>query len=132
MWRWQAGQRRHWGEDDGMESEVCHAVALGPDGKVWAATSAGLARFDVNRWRLVGGGERHAQTLGLVRDDQQRLWVAAAGGLRVLHRDGVARGQAGDSVVTDGMRDVTIDRYGRIWGLGNATIALVDPSRSSN
>jgi hypothetical protein len=132
MWRWQAGQLRHWGEHDGMDSETCQGVALGPDGKIWAATAAGLARFEGKVWRLVGGGERRALTQGLVRDNQQRLWVAAARGLRVLDREAVARGQTGNIVVTDGMRHVTIDRYGRIWALGNATIALVDPARTAN
>ncbi|HXI55538.1 MAG TPA: hypothetical protein VNO55_05740, partial [Polyangia bacterium] len=136
MSRWQDGQVRTWGENSGLDNEVCHAVAVGPDGQIWAATSGGLARFDGTRWRSFGERREQAQeqqqhapqVLGLASDGHQRLWVATTKGLRVIDRDQAARGDAGTMIVTDRMQDVRIDRYGRIWALGANAITMVDPS----
>jgi hypothetical protein len=130
--RWQVGQPRpqKWGEDTGLESEAAHVVALGPDGQVWAGTSAGVVRFDGRRWRSVGS-EAKVSVFGLTRDGQLRLWMATAKGLRVIDSAEVGRGESGTMIVTDAMRDVTIDRYGRVWGLGGNAITFVDPSRTA-
>jgi hypothetical protein len=37
--------------------------------------------------------------------------------------------RAGELVLAGDMRDVTLDRHGRIWALSSASIALVDPGR---
>jgi hypothetical protein len=132
MSRWQDGQVRTWGENSGLDNEACHAVAVGPDGQIWAATSGGLARFDGSRWRSFGEQQEQqqhgAQVLGLANDGQQRLWVATTKGLRVIDRDQAARGVAGTLIVTDRMQDVRIDRYGRIWALGANAMTRIDPS----
>ena len=102
------------------------------DSVVWAATSGGLSRFDGDRWRSPDGQQQHrAQALGLANDGHQRLWVATAEGLRVIDREQAARGDPGTIIVTDGVRDVRIDRYGRLWGLGANAVIMVDPSASS-
>jgi hypothetical protein len=136
MSRWQDGQVRTWGENSGLDNEVCHAVAVGPDGQVWAATSGGLARFDGTRWRSFGEqqqpreGNHGTKVMGLANDGHQRLWVATTRGLRVIDREQAVRGDAGTMIVTDRMQDVRIDRYGRIWALGANAITVVDPSFS--
>ncbi|MEA2700056.1 MAG: hypothetical protein QOI66_4327 [Myxococcales bacterium] len=130
MSRWQDGRVRTWGENSGLDNEVCHAVAVGPDGQIWAATSGGLERFVGTHWRSFGDQQQQhgTQVLGLANDGHHRLWVATTKGLRVIDREQAARGDAGTMIVTDGMQDVRIDRFGRIWALGTNAISMVDPS----
>jgi hypothetical protein len=140
VWRFQEGQLRSWGEDDGMESEVVHGVAKGADGAVWAATSAGVARFDGKQWRPVGGrgapagdvpGENAARALV---NQNGRLWAATASGLRVVRADAPPRGLPEPRDATDlraaaldaDVRDAVLDRFGRIWALARASILFVE------
>ena len=146
--RFQEGQLRTWSENDGLTSEFVHAIGRGLDGAPWAATSAGLVRFDGGGWRALGTTTLAAR--GLATDQNGRLWIATNKGLRVLTptpeeaaaaaAGAEARGDAGAPatapstavpgaapVVLDGdMRDVAVDRFGRVWALGVATIALVE------
>jgi hypothetical protein len=126
--RWQEGQLRTWNENDGLASESVHAIARGSDGAIWAATSAGLARFDGQNWLPLGTTE--LATWGLARDGKGRVWVASGKGLRALPPD--AAGTAADPalapiVVAGDMRDVAVDKFGRIWAMSTTSIALVEP-----
>src|SRR5262249_29158795 len=55
--RWQEGQLRTWSENEGLASELVHAIARGSDGAIWAATSQGVARFDGQNWLPLGTTE---------------------------------------------------------------------------
>jgi hypothetical protein len=126
--RCEQGQLRSWGENDGMPSELAHGVAKGPDGKIWAATSEGLARFDGKAWRGDGGDTRVAAR-AILRDARDRMWVATAKGLRVILPADAPSLRASATVVDGDVHDVTVDRFGRVWALGAASIALVDGAR---
>jgi hypothetical protein len=126
--RWQEGQLRTCNENDGLTSESVHAIARGSDGAIWAATSEGLARFDGQNWLPLGTTE--LATRGLARDAKGRIWVATSKGLRALPPD--AAGTAADPalapiVVAGDMRDVTVDKLGRIWAMSTTSIAVVEP-----
>ena len=124
--RWQEGQLRTWNENEGLASESVHAIGRASDGAIWAATSAGVARFHGQNWRPIGSTE--LTTHGLATDGKGRLWVATAKGLRALPAGEAAAGvdPAAAPVVLGGdMRDVTADRFGRIWAMSTTSIALV-------
>ena len=124
--RWQQGELRTWGENDGLQSELVHAVAKAPGGAVWAATSEGLARLDGKVWRSLGGGEEGVVACrGLARDATGAMWVATAKGLRRVTADDAKAGRLGDLVLAGDMRDVRVDREGRAWALSSSSIALV-------
>ena len=124
--RWQEGQLRTWSENDGLASELVHAIARGSDGAIWAATSGGLARFDGQNWRPLGTTEM--VTRGLATDGKGRVWVATAKGLRALPPGATAAdadpGRV-PTVLAGEMRDVAADRFGRIWAMSTTSIALV-------
>jgi len=130
--RWQEGQLRTWSENDGLASELVHAIDRGADGTLWAATSQGLVRFDGKDWRPLGASEMAAR--GLARDAKGRLWIASNTGLRVIEPvSAPASGAPAASldvehapvIVAGDMRDVTVDGFGRAWALSPSTIALV-------
>jgi ligand-binding sensor domain-containing protein len=130
MSRWQESELRRWGENDHMTSEVCYGVAKGLDGSVWAATSAGVGRFADKRWRFVDADDpASVATRALTRDAAGRIWLATSKGLRVLTAAGVTptRLDPGETVVDDDSLDTTLDRYGRIWALGDSSLSLVQP-----
>jgi len=138
--RWQESELRHWGENEHMDSEVCYDVIKGSDGKIWAATSAGVGRFDGKEWRFGqqggdaggGGGKSSdgeaAATRALAGDGSGRMWLATARGLRVLdaREAGAHDLSAGARVVDDDMLDLALDRFGRVWALGAVSLAIVD------
>jgi hypothetical protein len=130
--RWQQGELRTWGENEGLQSELCHGVAKAADGSLWAATSEGVARFDGKAWRamaLADGEDGPVATRALVRDGQNRMWVATAKGLRVAAPAPSQAPRSAPVVVAGNMRDVHLDRYGRVWALSASSIALVDLGR---
>jgi ligand-binding sensor domain-containing protein len=103
-------------------------VGRGPDDLLWAATSEGVGRFDGKGWRMVGEGEEAiVSSRGLARDEKKRLWVATARGLRLVTADDAKAQRPGDMILAGDMRDVTVDRYGRVWALSSAAIALINP-----
>ncbi len=120
--RWQEGQLRSWSENEGLASELVHAIARGPDGAIWAATSAGLVRFDGKDWRPLGTTELPVR--GLAIDGKSRAWVATSKGLRML--TGASDPLTAPVIVAGEMRDVVADRFGRVWAMSTTSIAFVD------
>ncbi|MDB4982212.1 MAG: two component regulator propeller domain protein [Myxococcales bacterium] len=133
--RWNQGELRDWGENEGIRSELVHGLARGAADTLWAATSEGLARFDGAAWRSFGGGgasgeESVVACRAIARAPGGDLWVATSKGLRRLTPDDVTAGRDGATVLPGDMRDVRFDRYGRAWALSSSAIALVrSPAR---
>src|SRR5450432_128866 len=124
--RWQQGDLRTWGENEGLASELVHAIAKAPGGALWAATSEGVARLDDKVWRGYGGGEEAVvASRGLARDAADAMWIATAKGLRRVTAADVKAGRLGDVVVAGDQRDVRLDRFGRVWALSSSSIAVV-------
>jgi len=125
--RWQEGQLRSWGENDGLTGERVHDLARAGDAIV-AATSEGLSRFDGQTWRPVG-----ATTIAVrgLADDTQAgvLWAATNKGLRWLSHAANPLGDpaAAPVVVAGDVRDVALDGFGRVWTLTSSYIAAVSP-----
>jgi hypothetical protein len=125
--RWHEGQLRTWSENDGLASELVHAIGRGSDGAIWAATSEGMARYDGQNWLPLG--TTALVTRGLAMDGQGRVWVATAKGLRMLPAGATGAGaDPGNApvVLAGDMRDVAADRIGRIWAMSATSIALVE------
>jgi ligand-binding sensor domain-containing protein len=125
--RWQEGQLRSWTENDGLPSESVHGVARGPDRLIWVATTEGLARYDGRDWRALGahGEGPELTTRGLATDGKGRVWVASSKGLRLLVQPATDPGSA-PVVLPGNMRDVAVDRFGRVWAMSNASIAVIE------
>lgn len=125
--RWHQGQLRTWSENEGLASELVHAIGRGSDGAIWVATSEGLARYDGQNWRPLG--TTGLVTRGLATDGTGRVWIATGKGLRMLPAGTAAPGAdpgAAPVVLAGDMRDVASDRFGRIWAMSTSSIALVD------
>jgi hypothetical protein len=120
--RFQEGQLRSWGENEGLVSERVHAIGRVGDGAIWIATSGGLARFESDNWRPLGKAD--LPSYGFATDQKRRVWVATGKGLRVL-APGATDVESAPVVVDGVMRDVTVDRFGRVWALSSTSIALV-------
>jgi hypothetical protein len=125
--RWQQGDLRTWGENEGLASELVHGVAKAPGDAIWAATSEGIARLDGKTWRAYSADEEaRVACHGVARDATDAMWIATSKGLRRVTAADAKAGRLGDVVVAGDWKDVRLDKFGRIWALSNASIALID------
>jgi ligand-binding sensor domain-containing protein len=104
-----------------------HGVGRGPGDALWAATSEGLSRYDGTAWRGFGLDEESVVACRGVARDARGLWVATAKGLRLVTDADAKAGRDGETVLPRDMRDVKLDREGRLWALSASSIALVRP-----
>lgn len=122
-----------------------------PDGTIWAATDAGLARWRNGRWHSYGtmGGELPQLARSVVRDNQEGLWIASQFGVvRVdVSALNTAAEQAGVTLGSDwfdrsdGLPSVSSSDEqatlcqatdGRVWVGTLKGAALVDPKEWQN
>ncbi len=71
----------------GLPSNAVRAMAVDPDGRVWAGTEAGVARFDDGIWityHTANSGLLHNLIRAMAVDHEGRLWLSTAGGISVL------------------------------------------------
>jgi hypothetical protein len=119
--RFQEGQLQNWGENDGLASERVHAIGR-VAGAVWAATSAGIARYETQGWRPLESDGIAAR--GFVGDRSGKTWVASSRGLRLLSSN-VSDLATAPTIVDGEFRDVTVDRFDRVWAMSSTSIAFV-------
>jgi signal transduction histidine kinase/ligand-binding sensor domain-containing protein len=120
------------------------ALAIGPTGDIWVATTgSGIYRFTESgkavAWYHAGAGDAHAlpgdEIRSLQFDRQRRLWVATkAKGLLRIDPDGERIEQFRHdpanprSLAADRQESVLIDRDGLVWaGSWNDGISVHDP-----
>lgn len=111
---------RSWDGEDGMPLAEARAVARTPDGYLWIATSAGLARFDGARFVVMTTNDTPVlgdnRIISLLADAAGNLWIGTEAGT-------LARRQAGrflpvtarPSLHGQAITSLTQDRDGTIW-----------------
>ena len=90
-WRLDGETRTRWREllPGWLSSDTVNGIAVGEDRAVWAATSAGLARFDGSGWQEISAGDHQAIALGpdgvpwTARADPDGPSVGRVGGARI-------------------------------------------------
>jgi len=84
---------RTWDSDDGLPAGQIRATARTPDGYLWIATTAGLARFDGSRFVVFSTNTLPAlgdnRVLCLLVDRAGDLWVGTGKGTLARRHDGV-------------------------------------------
>src|ERR1019366_8613598 len=78
-----------WSTQDGLPQDSVHAIAQTRDGYIWAATEAGLVRFDGARFEVFTHRTDPAFTSDdlccLVAGRDNGLWIGTSDGLVHLH-----------------------------------------------
>lgn len=71
------GSMHHYARDEGLPAGTVLSLIRDAEGVVWAATSAGLFRFDGKRWHVVGAESGFAEQMvfALELDGSNALWV---------------------------------------------------------
>lgn len=115
-------------ENEGLESELVHAVTRGPRGQILAATHAGLGRFDGKEWRFDYGGALHGPTRAFLTDGDA-LWVGTDRGLVKVGPDGKVILSIGirDGLADERVLDLFRDPARRIWVLTPGAVSVVTP-----
>lgn len=115
--------RTLWTERDGLPSNQILSIAQDRDGFLWLATTAGLVRFDGNRFVLRGLGDR--PTLPV-----RTLFFARDGGLWFAFHDSprVGRIRNGALLTYDGLPGQVLalmqSRDGTIWAGGRGGVSI--------
>jgi len=117
---------RHWTVEDGLPQRVITSLAQTPDGYLWCGTTAGLLRFDGNRFRFFSSREvpelKDVEVLELLCDSAGRLWIGGIDGQVVLFEQGRFR-RFGEA---DGIPQVREPKFGQdptgdFWINGRST-----------
>ncbi len=124
--RWHESEMKVWSENEGLETEVCHDVALGPGRQVAVATADGVGTFDGRVWSFPAGGPARVRTHALARDGGGRLWAASPKGLVLITDRSTRIFGSRNGLVEDAVVDVTVDSLGRAWALGEESIAVIE------
>ncbi|UCH35769.1 MAG: hypothetical protein JSV65_05295 [Armatimonadota bacterium] len=103
---------------DGLPSNEVRDLALTADGTVWAATAAGLARFDGKLWERiwVAGALAGANVGRLAAGRDGDLWVGGSTGVSLL-REGQWRHWWGYESPTRWIHDLAPDDNGGVWAV---------------
>jgi diguanylate cyclase (GGDEF)-like protein len=126
---------RRLGVGDGLASENISALAVAPDGVLWAASfGAGLNRIDGDDVRIFdmtrGLPSNHIFAVEFGRDE--RLWVASAAGISTFDGDSIRSLTAENGVPGAAIRQLFADRSGRIWlGSNGRGLALLEAGELS-
>jgi ligand-binding sensor domain-containing protein/signal transduction histidine kinase len=111
---------RVWQVQDGLPEDIVQAFAQTPDRYLWIGTTAGLVRFDGDKFVIFDHRKvpqlRQNSVLCLFTDRDGGLWIGTEGGGLVLYKKGTFRLYSAGQGLTDGfIRNVQQDRQGRIW-----------------
>jgi ligand-binding sensor domain-containing protein/signal transduction histidine kinase len=123
---------RVWQVQDGLPEDVVQAFAQTPDRYLWIGTTAGLVRFDGDKFAIYDHRKvpelREKSIFCLFADRDGGLWIGTEGGGLVLYKNGVFRLFSAGQGLTDGfIRNVQQDRQGRIWvGTDGGLFRIVD------
>ena len=117
------GNLRHqaWSTEDGLPQNSVHQVVQGSDGFIWAATEAGLARFDGAGFRTFD----HQSDPEFVSDDACCVVTDAAGDLWVGTAAGVLRLHDGRFVRFDEKNGLPSGQIERLVATGGGPVVAV-------
>lgn len=100
-----------------MPDDFVNALEQDHDGYLWVGTQHGLSRYDpethqFKSYHATGkpGEIQHDQILGLTLDKKGRLWVASAGGVDLLYKEGRFR-----NFITPDPNQIYADNQGTVW-----------------
>jgi ligand-binding sensor domain-containing protein len=113
-------------ESNGLLSEFLRGIACDASGeKVFVASGAGVGIYDGKQWRYPELLKQSVNALQL--GTAGRLWMATDRGLISFDGSRVRRLDARRGLLENQIRELNIDRFGRLWLLGQQGIALVWP-----
>jgi ligand-binding sensor domain-containing protein len=113
---------QHYSDADGLPNNQILKFRVGPDGRVWAGTTGGLAVFDPSdgTWEAVTGLPGiQARTIDI--DAHGHVWVGTENGVAMLYSNGVVAevheaGPEPCDIKHDEIIDLVVDQSnGRVW-----------------
>jgi hypothetical protein len=119
------GQIKLWTQDDGLHAAGARAIAVTRANTVFAATAAGVGRFDGARWQFPAQLGFEVNDLAVTSGDQ--LWMATTRGIAAYDGARVRRVDLRRGLVENDILDITVDRYDRIWGRSAGSLILISP-----
>jgi signal transduction histidine kinase/ligand-binding sensor domain-containing protein len=102
----------------GLGTEYAMALAESPDGRIWAATGAGLAEFDGTSFTLHSAPRELPSNhlLALAADGDGTIWIATDGDGLLRFRNGKARAiTSGEGLLNDKILSLVDDGAGKLW-----------------
>lgn len=120
-----AGFRRY-GREHGLPTLQIEYLYLAQDGGLWVGTGDGLARYDSGKDRFVeladdAGRPARMRVNEIAQEADGRMWIATSAGLWVREpgserlRALVHDAETADSLASDHVLSVMVDRKGRVW-----------------
>lgn len=111
--------RQNWTSEDGLPSNLVHAILQTRDGYIWVATSDGLARFDGVRFTVFNRVNTpqmiNHECVSLAEGSDGTLWVGTRDGLLFIQSGVLGRMSQDDGLVDDRIDALCVSRDGSVW-----------------
>jgi signal transduction histidine kinase/ligand-binding sensor domain-containing protein len=115
---------RHYGNEEGLASEVVLTMAQTPDGLLWAGTEAGIVYFDGRRFEPFRGTLPSSVVTHLFADSDGTLWATTDGGVAAIRdRKAIPLGEA-EGLPKASYSTVGRDGLGHLWVLGTKQLYI--------
>lgn len=106
--------------NSGLPDNAVNALAIAPDGAIWAGTDYGVARFDGTAWTVYQAGSSGLpgnSVRSLAVDDSGAVWIGTfTGGLARLHGGNWTVWNSGNCPMQgDHVRSLGIDSLSGMW-----------------
>ncbi len=122
------GWTRRYSSPEGLHDPLLWSLARGHDGRLWAGTNAGLARFDGERFEVVvdGADLPHPNAYTLLAEGE-RLWIGTRGGLVLREADGRVHEPEGFEALRGAqVSGLLRARDGRLWVASSRGVGVED------
>ena len=103
-------------------------VAVGPDGRLWAATAAGVAQRRPDGWEMhtVEDGLPHQDVHAIEVADDGDVWIGTSDGIAAHDGDAWHLHHHEDALADEQVRALDIAPEGALWAAGTAGVTTYD------
>jgi hypothetical protein len=112
-------------ENEGLDSEILHGIAVSSGGVVYVASMHGVGTFDGEHWTFPRALRLVANAIAVSSDG--RLWIGTDRGVVVYDGRRGQRVVARAGLLSEAIEDLQDDGQGRIWTLSAQGIGIITP-----
>jgi hypothetical protein len=125
--RYAGGRLEIFTENDGLASELISAIGPGEHDETWVTTRRGTGRFDGRSWTFPRLGPYYLSATSLAHDRGDHVFLGTEKGVYCIGDCAPEPLDSTRGLLDDAVRDLVVDRRGRLWVLTEKGVTIVEP-----